>query len=152
MKKLLTTATLIAALAGCSSILSDSSYNVRLSSNPQQMEYKVIDKDGAVVASGQTPTVLNLDASSGYFSGAKYKVEITGAGYNKQTIMINASLDGWYFGNILFGGLIGMLIVDPATGSMWKLPDQAFAEASPKLTIKHIDELSPDQLAMLEKL
>jgi len=37
MKKLLTTATLIAALAGCSSILSDSSYIVRLSSNPEQI-------------------------------------------------------------------------------------------------------------------
>ena len=27
------------------------------------------------------------------------------------------------FGNLLFGGVIGMLIVDPATGAMWKLED-----------------------------
>lgn len=31
-------------------------------------------------------------------------------------------MDGWYWGNILFGGLIGMLAVDPATGAMYKLP------------------------------
>jgi hypothetical protein len=30
-------------------------------------------------------------------------------------------VDGWYFGNLLFGGLIGLLIVDPATGAMYKL-------------------------------
>ena len=27
-------------------------------------------------------------------------------------------------GNILFGGLIGILIVDPITGAMWTLPDE----------------------------
>jgi hypothetical protein len=26
-------------------------------------------------------------------------------------------------GNIVFGGLIGLLIVDPATGAMWKLEE-----------------------------
>jgi len=31
-------------------------------------------------------------------------------------------LDGWYIaGNLLFGGLIGYFIVDPATGAMWTL-------------------------------
>ena len=32
------------------------------------------------------------------------------------------------FGNILFGGVIvGMLIVDPATGAMWSLKDTVMA-------------------------
>lgn len=30
-------------------------------------------------------------------------------------------LSGWYFGNLVFGGLIGMLIVDPLTGAMYNL-------------------------------
>lgn len=30
-------------------------------------------------------------------------------------------LNGWYFGNILIGRVIGMLIIDPATDAMWKL-------------------------------
>lgn len=34
-------------------------------------------------------------------------------------------MDGWYVGNIIFGGLIGLLLVDPITGAMWKLPDTA---------------------------
>ena len=32
-------------------------------------------------------------------------------------------MDGWYAGNILIGGLLGLLIIDPATGSMWKLDE-----------------------------
>jgi hypothetical protein len=37
---------------------------------------------------------------------------------------VRAELSGWYFGNLVFGGIIGMLIVDPLTGSMWNLtPD-----------------------------
>jgi len=45
--------------------------------------------------------------------------------------VVRADIDGWYFANILFGGLIGMLIVDPITGKMWKLPPQAIANLSP---------------------
>ncbi len=41
------------------------------------------------------------------------------------TTRLEATLDGWYIGNIIFGGLIGFLIVDPLTGAMWKLPEQA---------------------------
>jgi hypothetical protein len=32
-------------------------------------------------------------------------------------------LDGWYIGNILLGGLIGMLIVDPISGAMFKIAE-----------------------------
>ena len=34
-------------------------------------------------------------------------------------------MNGWYFGNILFGGLIGMIAVDPATGAMYTLQPKA---------------------------
>lgn len=36
---------------------------------------------------------------------------------------LQANLNPWYFGNLLFGGFIGFLIVDPATGAMWKIED-----------------------------
>jgi hypothetical protein len=31
-------------------------------------------------------------------------------------------MSGWYCGKLLFGGLIGMLAVDPATGAIWNSP------------------------------
>ncbi len=30
-------------------------------------------------------------------------------------------MNGWYIANIIFGGLIGLLIIDPATGAMYTL-------------------------------
>ena len=35
----------------------------------------------------------------------------------------DAYLNGWYIGNVVFGGLIGLLIVDPETGAMWRLDE-----------------------------
>jgi hypothetical protein len=34
---------------------------------------------------------------------------------------VDSRINGWYVGNIVFGGLIGWLIVDPLTGAMWAL-------------------------------
>ncbi|MCG2921469.1 hypothetical protein KZ305_25620, partial [Escherichia coli] len=38
-----------------------------------------------------------------------------------QTMQVKSRLNGWYFGNIIFGGLIGILVVDPMTGAMFTL-------------------------------
>lgn len=43
-------------------------------------------------------------------------------------MQVNYKLNGWYFGNIIFGGAIGMLVVDPATGAMWKIIDPVVDE------------------------
>lgn len=37
-----------------------------------------------------------------------------------QSFLLESSVDGWYFANILFGGLIGLLIVDPADRSSFE--------------------------------
>jgi len=34
---------------------------------------------------------------------------------------VQGEVNGWYFGNVIFGGLIGLLAVDPATGAMYTL-------------------------------
>jgi hypothetical protein len=34
---------------------------------------------------------------------------------------IQNSIDGWYWANFLIGGVIGLLIVDPATGAMFEI-------------------------------
>ncbi|WP_338877195.1 hypothetical protein WBJ53_16280 [Spirosoma sp. SC4-14] len=54
------------------------------------------------------------------------KVEMEG--YNPYEIVLTRKVDGWIAGNIIFGGLIG-LIVDAADGAMYKLsPEQVRAE------------------------
>ena len=110
------------ALAGCASIVSKSEYPVAITSNPLGAEFTVKRANGIPVSNGVTPATMVLSASDGYFKPAKYLIEFRRKGV-VQTVPLNAKLDGWYFGNILFGGLIGLLIVDPATGSMWSLSD-----------------------------
>ena len=116
--KILLSLTII-GLSSCSSIVSKSDYPVSFTS-PKPVSIKIQSKDsGKIVYQGQTPTVTTLSASDGFFKPAKYDV-ITSRGSQP----LNATMDGWYAGNILFGGIIGALIVDPATGAMWKLPKE----------------------------
>ena len=71
---------------------------------------------------------MKLKAGSGFFGKARYQVTYTKNGYETKTVPVEFKLDGWYFGNILLGGLIGMLIIDPATGAMYKLETEFLNE------------------------
>ena len=114
-------------LAGCASIVSKSEYPVAITSNPIGADFVVKRDSGVPVASGVTPATIVLPASEGYFQPAKYTIEYKRKGV-VQSVPLTAKIDGWYFGNLLFGGvIIGMLIVDPATGAMWRLNDTAVA-------------------------
>jgi len=111
----------LATLTGCASILSKSTYPVTFDSNPTGATIVIRDKSGNIMFQGTAPTTLTLNASAGFFSPARYDVEATLPGCNPGRASLSAGLDGWYIGNILFGGLVGILIVDPATGAMWQL-------------------------------
>ena len=72
-----------------------------------------------------TPTTVTLLTKRGYFKGKNYTVVFKKEGYKDQEMAIKRGTDGWYiFGNLLFGGLVGWLIVDPITGAMWTLPKE----------------------------
>lgn len=135
MKKLLASAVLAATvgISGCASIISDSNYPVTINSSPDGASFKVVNmKNGMAVMKGETPATISLGASSGYFSRATYSVEFNKTGYDSQSFVLESSVDGWYFANVLFGGLIGLLIVDPATGAMWKLDETLLVSLSKK--------------------
>jgi len=111
------------SVAGCASIIGKSSYPVAIKSTPDGTHFVIKNHTGDAIHTGETPATVTLNSSKGYFKKAEYTVTFTKEGFKEQTVPLTASLDGWYFGNILLGGLIGMLIVDPATGAMWKLPN-----------------------------
>lgn len=98
---------------------SPESLNIR--STPEQASVTITDEVGNKIFEGKTPTTIMLEKKKGYFSGKKYYVKIYKDGFNEQTATVDTKITGWYFGNIIFGGLIGILIVDPATGGMWTL-------------------------------
>ena len=119
---------------GCASIVSKSSYPITINSTPSQAKITITDKKGIETYKGNTPATLKLKASSGFFSRARYQVKFELDGYDEKIIPIEFKVDGWYWGNLVFGGFIGFLIVDPATGAMYKLDTEFVNETLSKST------------------
>lgn len=119
---LLATAMLAVSMTGCASIVSKSNWPVTVQSNPTGAKCEIVKDNGIKLHTGETPMTVNLESSSGFFSSAKYKINCNKDG-NQASSELSARLNGWYIGNLAFGGLIGFLIVDPATGAMWRLDD-----------------------------
>lgn len=97
-------------------------YPVNINSRPGGAEITITDEAGNHVYSGKTPTTVKLKTKRGYFKGKDYTVTFKKSGYDSHSAVISRKTDGWYiYGNLLFGGLVGWLIIDPVTGAMWKL-------------------------------
>jgi len=138
-------------LSGCASIVSDDHYPVRINSTPDGADITIKNEDGEIVFAGTTPIRVYLESSCGYFDGETYCVTFSKAGYKEERTIIDSNLDEWYYlGNIFFGGLIGILIVDPATGSMFELPEKVstnlIKEEDISLNEKVIRIVSMDQV------
>jgi len=108
-------------LGSCASIVSKSSWPVDVGSSPAGATVTITNQNGAVVYKGVTPGKVSLKSGAGFFKKASYTVKFELEGYNPLEVPLTCKLNGWYFGNLLFGGVIGLLIVDPATGAMYKL-------------------------------
>lgn len=157
MIKTVLTAVALLILSGCASIVSNSSYPVSVNSTPTGASFTVTNRSGQQVVNGTTPEVVTLKAGSGYFKKESYTVTVSMDGYEEKTFTVAGSMDGWYWGNIAIGGLIGMLIVDPLTGAMFRLPDSvdvplSDATVASDLTITTTDTLTPEQIMQLEPI
>ncbi len=115
----------LAALStGCASIVKGGTQTVQIKSTPSAAAVKVIDMNAneEVEFSGITPATVNLQKGAGMFKSGKYKVVIEKENYQPYEVILEGTASGWYLaGNLVFGGLIGWIIVDPATGAMWNL-------------------------------
>jgi hypothetical protein len=109
------------ASSGCATIVSRSSQEITIASVPEGAAVKINNKSGAAVHSGNTPLTVTLKKGRGYFKAERYTIHFAKDGYHAHDITVEGEVNGWYFGNILFGGLIGLLAVDPATGAMYTL-------------------------------
>jgi len=135
--------------SGCASIVSKSIYPLSINSNPNNAKISVTDKKGKEIYLGNTPATVQLRAGTGFFSKAEYQVKFSSPGYDDKIVPVTFTLDGWYFGNIFVGGLLGMLIIDPATGAMWKIETEFINETlnktisslEPELKILNINDI-----------
>jgi hypothetical protein len=103
-------------IQGCATIIKGSKQSVRISSYPSQAAITINGKPY-----GETPTVARLKRIDSQF------IRIEMEGYKPYETMLTRKFNGWILGNILIGGLLG-IIIDAATGSMYNLsPDQVNA-------------------------
>ncbi|WP_342325394.1 hypothetical protein AAEY27_11090 [Kosakonia sp. BYX6] len=123
MKKAIATIAGAVLLSGCATIIGDKTQLVQVNSDPAGAEFKIQDETGRVVSHGKTPQGVTLDKSDGsYFGGKHYQITFTREGYAQTTLPVKSTPNGWYIGgNLLFGGLIGYLVVDPFNGGMYTL-------------------------------
>jgi hypothetical protein len=112
-------------LSDCATIVSKTSYPVSIETEPSGVHVSITDRKGREIYSGKTPAALLVRSGAGFFLRAEYEVHLSARGYSEKVIPITFQLNGWYFGNLVFGGLIGMLIVDPISGAMWRIDKNA---------------------------
>ena len=105
------------SLTGCASIMQGTKQNVSINSAPS---------NGTVYLNGAKIGVTPMSAQLSRKKPNTIKIELPG--YIPYEMAFSRSVSGWVWGNIVFGGLIG-LIVDASTGGIYKLtPDQVNAE------------------------
>jgi len=108
-----------AVVLACATIMHGSSQEVGISSQPTGATITV---DGQ--PAGNTPVTAKLSRKD------IHRVAITLTGYQPFEITTTRKTSGWVWGNILFGGLIG-LAVDAISGGLYDVrPEQIPAQLS----------------------
>lgn len=107
-------------LSSCANILSGSNYKIHLNSNVDNVHYVVKDNKERVVFSGFTPDSVILSSYQGYFNKPYYTFEVKYEGFLDETYRLNYEVSKNYYLNIPTLNIIGLWIVDPKTGAMWK--------------------------------
>lgn len=104
-------------LPSCGTIIHGTTQQVGISSSPSNAGVAI---NGVNI--GSTPVMVDLKRKDSHI------VRISLAGYETYETTLTRKVSGWVWGNIVFGGLIG-LVVDSSTGGMYKLtPEQIQAE------------------------
>jgi hypothetical protein len=119
MKKTILFFSLFSALilSSCATIVSGTTQKISFNSNPSNASIFIDDFEV-----GKTPFQTKLERKS------EHKVVIKLEGYKPYQTKLEKSFNAWYIGNVIFGGLIG-LIIDPITGAIYELtPSQVNAQ------------------------
>jgi hypothetical protein len=104
-------------IVSCATIIHGTRQDISFSSTPTGAKVFINQMD-----KGITPVVVNLKRNENYV------IKIQLDGYLPYETNVVKKVDGWIAGNIIFGGLIG-LIIDAASGGMYKLsPEQISSE------------------------
>lgn len=97
-------------LVSCATIMRGTSQSISVNSNPSGARIVVMGME-----KGTTPAVIKVKRSE-----TNVIVRLQKDGYEPVDIALTRSLSGWVWGNVVFGGVIG-LVVDFATGGLYNI-------------------------------
>src|SRR2546423_15507985 len=104
---------MVLSLAACATIMHGSGQDVGISSAPTGASVWIDNSE-----KGRTPLIFKLTRKD------NHTVKIQMDGYQPFEATVTRSVSGWVWGNIVFGGLIG-LAVDAISGRIYeRTPDQ----------------------------
>lgn len=162
MKHWAASSVILFTLSGCASIFNGQTQAVSIRSEPDGASISVTNRAGEKIHTGVTPVTLTLKRGAGYFKSEVYTVHLAKEGYAARELTVTANVNGWYIGNIVFGGLVGMLAVDPLTGAMYSFPDSVSgtlesqatktSQAAGTLTIVSTESLTAEQMRHAHRL
>ena len=106
--------------SSCCTIVSGTSQPVTIRSEPSGAEVTI---DGA--AAGTTPLTVRLRRRD------QHLIEVAKEGAGKAVVTTTTRMNGWLWGNLLFGGILG-IIIDSADGAARRIvPDTLDLQLKP---------------------
>jgi hypothetical protein len=124
MKRLIVLALVFST--GCASIAHQTTQQIPVASDPAGAAVTVACGDVHNDPKLLTPTVVTVHRKP-----AVCLIGLTKDGYMRRDVRLERQMSGWYLGNILIGGIIG-LVVDAANGAMWnRTPGKVEASLAP---------------------
>lgn len=107
---------------GCASIIEGRTQSVTFNSEPAGAQIVI---NG--VPMGVTPATITIKKSDYDNANVQFKKE----GYHDQQASLHTKVTGWFWGNVISGGLLGSA-TDAISGAMWEYsPDKYFVTMPP---------------------
>jgi len=101
--------------SGCAAILGGGSNQpVSIEATPSSARYVIRSSAGIQMSSGNLPTSVILPRKN------EYQIDISLDGYETQTVALSRGTNGWIWGNLVIGWIVGFA-VDFLTGAAYKL-------------------------------
>ena len=111
---------LVLPLSGCATVVSGRWWPVQVTSEPTGANFTIRDGKGKIINHGTTPAQVTFESGGGYFKRGDYEITFEKAGFATTQRHAVADFNYWYLGNIVLGGIIGFVIVDPLSGAMYR--------------------------------
>ena len=119
MKKVMLLAVVLIGMVlvqGCGTIMSGTTKTVHVSSSPNGADFQIVNSRLIPIVNGVTPQNVTLKRNM------RYSVTFEKENYQDQIVPIKMGINVWVFGNVLFGGIPGV-IIDAISGASNDIKD-----------------------------